>query len=616
MRWSDLFTLSNHITSNTEEAVSGGSRAQDAARIAQVNKQIHSLIPGQTIQGEIIAKEGGEVSVRIQQDLVLNARLEKNINLEVGKSVTFEVKNNGSALTLSPLFANTATDATVLKALDMAALPVNQNTLAMTRMMMGAGLPVDRNHLQQVFRETNLFPEQSLEHIIDLHKLGMEVTPENLTQLESYKNLTHQLVAGMNNVLEELPFIVEDLAAKQDAEGMKQLLQGLLHMTGELSADMETADIPMDKGQVQELLGKLITVGLASEGMADGAGLQKLMEGLLRNPMQGENVAEAVLNLTDGLAGGEQLKTAMQSLLEGSVADDGTVAQDGAVKDADTAQNPVLENGISISEDGKMIQVHNSGLNRILSQILGTPSEQNTYSAQDILKGVQQLLGRSAGDSVMAELLQDKTLGKLLTDTLKNGWTIEPEEVQDKGKVEELYQRIHKQLNRLAEVLEQTGQSAANALKGTQNLTQNLDFLQQLNQMYTYVQLPLKLQESTAHGELYIYTNKKHLAAADGNVSALLHLDMEHLGPVDVYVAMQKQKVNTRFYVADDEMLDFLGAHMDILNKRLEQRGYQMNCEMQLRNGEKEEKESVIQTILQENAGSVPLAQYAFDVRA
>ena len=44
-------------------------------------------------------------------------------------------------------------------------------------------------------------------------------------------------------------------------------------------------------------------------------------------------------------------------------------------------------------------------------------------------------------------------------------------------------------------------------------------------------------------GELYVYTNKKNLADNDGNVSAFLHLDMDHLGPVDVYVAMQQQKV-------------------------------------------------------------------------
>ena len=40
----------------------------------------------------------------------------------------------------------------------------------------------------------------------------------------------------------------------------------------------------------------------------------------------------------------------------------------------------------------------------------------------------------------------------------------------------------------------------------------------------------------------------------DGNVSALLHLDMENLGPMDVYVAMQNNRVNTHFYMQDDDM--------------------------------------------------------------
>lgn len=133
--------------------------------------------------------------------------------------------------------------------------------------------------------------------------------------------------------------------------------------------------------------------------------------------------------------------------------------------------------------------------------------------------------------------------------------------------------------------------------------------------MYTYVQLPLRLQQGNAHGDLYVYTNRKNLAGKDGAVSALLHLDMEYLGPVDVYVAMQKNKVNTKFYVADDGMLDFLEAHMDLLTDRLQKRGYDCSMSMEIR-GEKDSDASKegLGPILGQEKG-VALAQYAFDVR-
>lgn len=46
-----------------------------------------------------------------------------------------------------------------------------------------------------------------------------------------------------------------------------------------------------------------------------------------------------------------------------------------------------------------------------------------------------------------------------------------------------------------------------------------------------------------------MFTNKRSLAEKDGEVSALLHLTMEHLGPLDVYVKMNQGKVSTEFTV-------------------------------------------------------------------
>ena len=126
---------------------------QTAKNTASINRQIRSLVPGQTISGEIVGRNGGEVQIKLADDMVLNARVDRNLNIEIGKNMTFEVKNNGSALTLSPLFTNVSTDVNVLKALDMAALPVNRTSVEMTEKLMEAGLPVNRNTLLQVYRE-------------------------------------------------------------------------------------------------------------------------------------------------------------------------------------------------------------------------------------------------------------------------------------------------------------------------------------------------------------------------------------------------------------------------------------------------------------------------------
>ena len=93
---------------------------------------------------------------------------------------------------------------------------------------------------------------------------------------------------------------------------------------------------------------------------------------------------------------------------------------------------------------------------------------------------------------------------------------------------------------------------------------------------------------------------------------------MPHLGMVDVYVAMQAEKVSTKFYLQDESLMDFMEEHMDLLTERLEKRGYQANVQMIVK--EKEETEaSIMQEILKQDKNIPEMSKIAtrsFDVRA
>ena len=139
--------------------------------------------------------------------------------------------------------------------------------------------------------------------------------------------------------------------------------------------------------------------------------------------------------------------------------------------------------------------------------------------------------------------------------------------------------------------------------------------MNQLNQMFAYVQLPLKMSDQDAHGDLYVYTNRKNLAQKDGQVSAILHLDMENLGPLDVYVKMKDQKVSTNFYVADDQVLDLIASHIDELNQRLQKRGYTLQAKMMLQSDHSSEN-TVLDELLQKGEKLSLVSENSFDARA
>ena len=159
------------------------------------------------------------------------------------------------------------------------------------------------------------------------------------------------------------------------------------------------------------------------------------------------------------------------------------------------------------------------------------------------------------------------------------------------------------------------GKADSAGAKSVQNLQNNVDFMNQMNQLFTYVQLPLKMTGNEAHGDLYVYTNKKSLAKKDGNVSALLHLDMEHLGPLDVYVTMQQNinKVSTNFTVQDEGTLNLIAKHIHILNERLEARGYSMKANFQVK---EDSVTNMMQEILDQNKNISVLSKTSFDMRA
>lgn len=582
MRLTDFFKT-DRPPADAERPVS--QTQADPAKTAQISRQIRSLVPGQTIQGEVVARNGSELQIKVLEDFLMSARLEQSINIEVGKNMTFQVRNNGKSLVLSPLFANMATDANTLKALDMASLPVNDTTVEMTRQMMGAGLPIDKNSLQQVFREVMAFPDAEILDIIDLHKLSLPVTANNLEQLESYKNLTHQLVNGMNDVLEALPDVMQNMAQSGNVEGAAGLYQEILSIAAQLPAEALLEGFLEGKDGVQTALPE-------NEDAQAAAAMPE-------SAAQETAAADAGKSLAQGISSEEMTSEGMPA---------------GEMSSEEISSQGINSHG-SLEE---LSQIQN--LAKELTALTGQEFPENA-DASKLLAFTGQLLEKGIAEhdtKLLRELLGNKDLQSIVNRNLQRLWTIKPEDVADPKRVDELYQRLDKQIRGVAQALENAGQTSSEAYKASANMSGNLDFMQQVNQVCVYIQLPLKLQQGNAHGELYVYTNKKNLAAKDGAVSALLHLDMDHLGPVDVYVSMQSQKVNTQFYVQDDAMLDFLEEHMDLLTERLKKRGYDCSCKMQVRDNANEEDEKAqggIQNLLA-RAGNMKLSQYAFDVRA
>ena len=584
MNLSQLFTGASRGESRVGEMTGRASTVAQNLHTAEVNRQIRSLVPGQTLRGEIVSRNGGEIQIRISEDMVLNAKVDQSIHLDIGQNVTFEVKSNGAALSLSPLFTNISADVNVLKALEMAGLPVNETSVSMTKQLMEAGLPVNRSSLQQIYREINSFPEYEVSDVINLHRLQLPVNETNLQQMAAYRNMNHQLLNAISDVLELLPQAAEAMQESGNTDGWTALYRALLPQMPETAETAEMTEAP-------EAVPTPETAKTPQETEADMR--QAASEIAQRSlPEAGQTITEK----------------ALQEITEG------TVQQTGPENNVETQRvSADVQRILGFIERMELSPQEKAQLTEQFLQLAKGGAEEDSFFklAQNLLELADR--GGQTGRAVR-ELFSDKAFQKLFTEQLKEQWTLRPEEVAQSEKVEELYRRMDRQLKGLQMALDAGGQGESAAFKAVTNLSQNLDFMNQINQMYSYIQLPLQLKGSDAHGDLYVYTNKRSLAENDGKVSALLHLDMEHLGALDVYVTMESGKVATKFTVADDATLDFLETHMDILTQRLKKRGY--DCSVSMTTAEKKEPSAAggLAPLLQQTGGGL-VTRYAFDVR-
>ena len=568
------FQVSNNLVNhnNTSTVTGGGQVATtggNSAGTGAASNPLTGMAPGSSVTGQVVETKDGTVTIQLADSSTVSASLKGGISLEAGSQVTFLVNSNhNNQVILSPLFTNLGTTPNVENALHAAELPVNPQTASMVSQMMEQGMSIDKDSLLGMYKQVMSNPGIDSGTVVKLTQMNLAVNELNASQLQAYENLNHQLSGSITEISNGLQQAFA-MASEGNAEGVLQLFDGIVEM---LSTGQEQVDTD---GNVM----------LKSDG---GVVLTPGMEGA------GSNVAEVLSNQTNANSPITALlsEKEMQGLLE-------MMKKAGA---DDTTLQTVAKGEISAKEALQLI-------NDVVQNNASAAKESAT-----LLQGWESLLGNAQNKTaVWKEMLADPALGKLLKDVLQKNWMMEPGEVASKEAVDEFFEQLRSQTAKLSDLASNTlGQESALA-QSTNRLAQNVDFLNQLNRTFTYVQIPLKMSGQNANGDLYVYTNKKNLAAKDGNVSAFLHLDMDHLGSVDVYVTMEKQKVSTNFKVQDDATLDLIEANIDLLNARLEKRGYHLKSTVEM---QKEEVSVVKEMQKQMGQTTLPVAHLSFDARA
>lgn len=613
MHISDMLGQYNrNISSGTEEL-------KAASGMQKVVSTMEELSSGSVFEGTVSSVKNGKVTLALSDGQTITARLSGKVPLSQGTPMFFQVKSNdGATIEIKPYTgAGSGGNPILTNALTEGTVPVTERNLAMVDAMMKEQMPIDKHSLLNMARIANMNPGVNITTVVSMTKLGIPVSPEMAAQFENYMTDEHAILQEMDQAMNELADLAGSSNLTPDqAVQMNQKIVTILLSEQTVTGAPVNAEGQIETGGQTTAEGQILTGGqITAEGQTTSEG-QILTDGRLGaeeqtvNGEQTTTAGQAIQEGTGGQAIGEVLSDQqfsslgrllqnIPSLVESTKLFPEAMEQDifiDTLEDESVAQNLMTEDAAWKAADGKTALDKNLTVSDFLRTVSQLLSENNGMASQSI----QKLFGSDAYKS-------------LLRNVMEQQWLIQPEALKQEKKISQLYEKLEQQMKQVEEALKEAGVTKTRFPDTATEVRGNIEFMNQLNQAYTYVQVPLKMSGQNANGELYVYTNKKNLRDPDAELSAFLHLDLEHLGSTDVSVKMQHRNVKTNFYMADDASYDLVEKYLPVLEQKLKDKGYQCTITMT----KEEKKVSFGDDFLRKDmpqAGT--LHRYSFDVRA
>ena len=613
-----LGQYSQNVKNGTEELMS----AQGTQKLVS---SMQELEPGSTFEGTVNSVKNGKVVLALGNGQTITARLDGKVSIQPGESMFFQVRSNdGTTIALRPYVqAGNINNPILLNALTAAGVPATERNITMVDSMMKEQMSISRQSILDMGRVVGSNPNVNVNTAVLMTKIGLPVSAEMASQFENYMVDQHAIVDEMDLAMNQLGRLLGDADSgeEQSFELYGKVLD-ILNGEGETPAQTTDGLQQNDTGTMVNA-GENIEMEAAVQQSKDGAaaeGVQKQVQqqntkDLISMGAAGQEQSAGVAENTENIVGEQTAGNAAQSMQTGIDAADvlkntqaDTAADFKNVQgQTDTLEQILDQNGLdhlkrllqnipTLTGNTDLFEVQeeedvfvdtmsgdDAGKKAFeLAQAEPEVTLKQSMTAEDFLNTLRDALKQNQeyGFAGMTKLFGSKEFAAILKNCAEKQWLLEPEQLREASKVSDLYERLDHQMKQMENVMKAAGVTQNSFIQTAADIRSNVEFMNQINQVYTYVQLPLKLSGQNASGDLYVYTNKKNLNDPEAELTAFLHLDLDNLGSTDVSIRMKDKNVKTNFYIADDASYDLIEKHLPVLEKRLAQKGYRCSITM------------------------------------
>ena len=630
----DVSRLPNGGISNGRES-SGTIRNGEVSKASQSasssgNINYNTLTKGQVFSGQVTNISPGELTLELENGQTLTAKYDNNSELSIGDGARFKVVDREDGqITLKTLQSGNTLDNVVYKALESSGLPFSSKNEELVTALLKNEYPVSRQMINGMLQQSLKNPDISMSNLVLMNKAGLDINPESTKLFEMYSNGRTELAVATEQNFNDMLSMIEGLLSDGNIEG-----------SAKLASDM--IDIFNIGKEPDELVLTLVTGNETDVPVITPNNLSEMLDSLVDNDVPLSDNAltqtETDINVTN-----LNKNTQISSILTEEQRLEIFTLFENADVDVDAAKlQNLIKGDIGVSDLSDLLKTlpesEQVKLNPIMEHIADLTGKELLMS-NEILAGylpesatlseaanhIKNLLTtNSVPPDIKQALLKSDDFQKTLKMLMHTDWTLSAEELTEKDAVNNLYKRIDEQIDRLKTLADNASGSASSKLSADLGQTkQNMNFMNDMNQMYNFTELPIRMNGQTATGDLYVYSDKHRRRTSGGNgISCLLHLDMANLGGMNIRIELNEGQVSTRFFLKDDDSGKLIAKHLDELDAAMTKQGFNPKSEVVKTTDKEDEKKlksgefNLVTDFIPSEVESNNYSRYTFDMRA
>lgn len=600
------------IISNSIHNNSGGNSTgvTSRTRTYRSGSSTLTLHEGQTLKGVVSDIHGNEITLSMDDGSSFTGKLPDANQYSIGQKAAFQI----TGLDDNTIYMKATTGAylldmedTIEQALEEAGLPKSTRNLDVVRSLLQNQQSISRQNIMNSIQLCARFPKADVNSVITMKRLGMPMNESSVKQFENYQNQTHQLLYKMDSLSDSVGDMLQSIGTQVPRLAKDvgtQLLTIALesNLTPEEQQLMEQQMATADAGGAEETM---TAIADGDEVMPDGDELLTAEQQLAGQTLAEEQVA------SESSGPLSRMRQLFSAITDGNAAARNAMMEAGMAADFRT---PFIHEqiGFLLSPEDRAAFAENIA-ELPLSEEIRQSVLDGTITTRDFLTAVQNAFPQMS-DEQAGGLLASKAFSAIIKGQFLSNWTVSPEHLKEEGSLDEVYEKMSRQLEVLSHFSEKTlGTDLFKSVsQQATDMTENLEFMKTLNDTFQYIQLPLKLQEQNAHGDLYIMTRKEALKKDPKNLKVLLHLTLDNLGTLDIHITKENSAVSTKFYVSSDEALHLLEKNIELLDNAIQEQGYAFQAELAMT----EKEVDVVEDFVSAEAPVGDIKRYNFDLRA